>query len=300
VLAAIEALHYRPNVFARGLASDRSYLIGMLHDVPPGSYIADLQLGALARCREEGFHLVVEMLNPLEEHSLSRRVRALLSESVLHGVILTPPLCDVRIIIDELIKAHTPYVRIAPGVRMAGSPVISIDERQAAYEMTAYLIGLGHKKVAFVMGKPDHGSARLRFDGYRAALGDAGIAVQEAYCAQGFFTYQSGLEAGERLLSLKQRPSAIFAANDDMAAGVLAVAQRFNLKVPDDLSIAGFDDSIVAQVVWPRLTTCRQPVKEMAVAAVTLLTKRTAERPAEHILAHELVVRESTAAPAGA
>jgi LacI family transcriptional regulator len=301
VLAAIEALHYRPNVFARGLASERSYLIGMLHDVPPGSYIADLQLGALARCREEGFHLVVEMLNPLEEHNLSRRVRALLSESVLHGVILTPPLCDARIIIDELTKARTPYVRIAPGTRMAGSPVISIDERQAAYEMTAYLISLGHRKIAFVMGKPDHGSARLRFDGYRAALADAGIAVEEAYCAQGFFTYQSGIEAGEKLLALKNRPTAIFAANDDMGAGVLAVAQRFNLKVPEDLSIAGFDDSIVAQVVWPRLTTCRQPIKEMAAAAVSLLTqKRPADRPAERIMAHELVVRESTAAPAGA
>jgi LacI family transcriptional regulator len=295
VLAAIDALAYRPNVFARGLASERSYLIGLLHDVAPGSYIADLQLGALARCRDEGYHLIVELLNPQQDHDLSQRVRSLVSESVLHGVILTPPLCDERIVMEELTRAQTPFVRIAPGTRMAGTPAISIDEYKAAYEMTAYLVGLGHRRIGFVKGKPDHGSARVRFDGYRSALADAGISFQEDLCAQGFFTYQSGLEAGERLLSAKNRPTAIFAGNDDMAAGVLAVSQRFNLNIPTDLSLAGFDDSIVAQVVWPRLTTCRQPLKEMAAAAVSLLTqKRTHDRPHERQLAHELVVREST------
>jgi LacI family transcriptional regulator len=297
VLAAIDALAYRPNVFARGLASERSYLIGLLHDVAPGSYIADLQLGALARCREEGYHLIVELLNPQQDLDLAQRVRSLVSESVLHGVILTPPLCDERIVMEELSRAQTPFVRIAPGTRMAGTPAISIDEYKAAYEMTAYLVGLGHRRIGFVKGKPDHGSARVRFDGYRAALADAGISFQEDLCAQGFFTYQSGLDAGERLLSAKNRPTAIFAGNDDMAAGVLAVSQRFNLNIPTDLSLAGFDDSIVAQVVWPRLTTCRQPLKEMAAAAVSLLTqKRTHDRPHERQLAHELVVRESTGA----
>lgn len=297
VLAAIDALAYRPNVFARGLASERSYLIGLLHDVAPGSYLADLQSGALARCREEGYHLVVETLNPQQDVDFTQRVRSLVSESVLHGVILTPPLCDEKLIIDELTRTKTPFVRIAPGIRMAGSPAIAIDEFRAAYEMTGYLVSLGHRRIGFVKGKPDHVSARLRYDGYCSALADAGIPLREEICAQGFFNYQSGLDAGEKLLKVKDRPTAIFAGNDDMAAGVLAVSQRFNLTIPDDLSIAGFDDSIVAQVVWPRLTTCRQPLKEMAAAAVTLLTqKRTHDRPLERQLTHELVVRESTAA----
>lgn len=295
VLAAIDALAYKPNVFARGLASERSYLIGLLHDVAPGSYIADLQLGALARCRDEGYHLIVELLNPAQDHDVDSRVRALVSESVLHGVILTPPLCDDRTIMQELTAAKTPFVRVAPGNKMAGTSVINIDEFKAAYEMTAYLVELGHRRIGFVKGKPDHGAARLRFDGYRSALADAGISFQEEFCAQGFFTYQSGIDAGEKLLSAKVRPSAIFAGNDDMAAGVLAVSQKFNLSIPNDLSVAGFDDSIVAQVVWPRLTTCRQPLKDMAAAAVSLLTqKRAHERPLERQLAHELVVREST------
>jgi LacI family transcriptional regulator len=106
------------------------------------------------------------------------------------------------------------------------------------------------------------------------------------------------MEAGERLLLLKKRPTAIFAANDDMAAAVLAASQRFNLKIPGQLSVAGFDDSFVAQIVWPRLTTCRQPIKEMAEAAVSMLIKRGREDgPFERRLTHELVVRESTAPP---
>jgi LacI family transcriptional regulator, galactose operon repressor len=298
VLSAIDALSYRPNVFARGLASERSFLIGMLYDTPPGSYIADLQLGALARCRREGYHLIVELLNP-HEGDVTQRVRSLVSESVLHGVILTPPLCDAPAVIEELLRAQTPFVRIAPGTHIPGSPSISIDEYKAAHEMTAYLIALGHRRIGFIKGKPDHGASLARLEGYRAALAEAGLPFAEELCAQGFFTYQSGLEAGEYLLSLKSRPTAIFAGNDDMAAGVLAVSQRFNLKIPEELSLAGFDDSLVANVVWPRLTTCRQPVKEMAEAAVSILIeKRDRTAPLERHLEHELVVRESTAPPA--
>lgn len=296
VLAAIDALAYKPNVFARGLASERSYLIGLLHDVAPGSYIADMQLGALARCRDEGYHLMVEMLNPLQDTDVAQRVRSLVSESVLHGVILTPPLCDDRTIMQELTATKTPFVRVAPGNRIPGTSIVNIDEYKAAYEMTAYLVQLGHRTIGFVKGKPDHAAARLRFDGYRAALADGGVAFREEFCAQGYFTYQSGLDAGEKILSQKIRPSAIFCGNDDMAAGVMNVAQRFNLSIPGDLSIAGFDDSLVAQVVWPRLTTCRQPLKDMAAVAVSLMTqKRTHDRPQERQMAHEVVVRESTA-----
>jgi LacI family transcriptional regulator len=298
VLAAIDALAYKPNVFARGLASEQSFLIGLLHDPWPGYYIADLELGALARCREEGYHLIVELMNPQQDPDLPQRVRSLVSESVLHGVILTPPLCDELVIMEELTRARTRFVRIAPGTPMPGLPAVRIDEFKAAYEMTAHLIGLGHRRIAFVKGKPDHAAALTRFDGYRKALQEAGIPVTEEFCAQGFFTYKSGLEAGERLLNLKTRPTAIFAANDEMAAGVLAASRRLNLRIPNDLSLSGFDDSVVSQMVWPRLTTCRQPIREMAAAAVSILTqKRNTDEPQVRQLAHELVVRESTGAP---
>ena len=297
VLEAVDALSYRPNVFARGLASERSFLIGLLYDNPSAGYVAALQLGVLSRCREEGYHLIVESLDA-QNPNLGHQVHALVTESSLHGVILTPPLCDVPAVIDALNRAGTPFVRIAPEKPLAGSADVKIDDHKAAYDMTAYLIGLGHRRIGFIKGHPDHGAANARFEGYRAALAHAGLPLIEELCVQGFFSYQSGMEAGERLLSLKKRPTAIFAGNDDMAAAVLACSQRFNLKIPHQLSVAGFDDSLVAQVVWPRLTTCRQPIKEMAEAAVSMLIQRPPENgPFERRLDHELVVRESTAPP---
>ena len=301
VLETVAAMSYRPNVFARGLASEHSFLIGLLYDNSPAGYISAyvsaLQLGVLSRCREEGYHLIIESLDA-QNPNLGHQVHSLVTESILRGVILTPPLCDMPAAIEALNRAHTPFVRIAPEKPLAGSSDVRIDDHKAAYDMTAYLIGLGHKRIGFIKGHPDHGAANARFEGYRAALAHAGLPLIEELCVQGFFSYQSGMEAGERLLLLKKRPTAIFASNDDMAAAVLAASQRFNLKIPQQLSVAGFDDSLVAQVVWPRLTTCRQPIKEMAQAAVSMLIQKGPEDGLfERRLNHELVVRESTAPP---
>jgi len=297
VLAAVAALSYRPNVFARGLASEQSYLIGLLCDIPAAGsgYIAALQTGILARCRNEGYHLIVASLDG-ERPDLGNQVTSLLAESRLHGVILTPPLCDIPAVLDALKRANTPYVRIAPEKSLSGSHDVRIDDYKAAFDMTAYLIGLGHKRIGFVKGPPDHGDANARFAGYRAALTEANLPITEELCVPGLFSYQSGLQAGEILLRLKVRPTAIFACNDDMAAAVLATAHRFNLNVPNQISVAGFDDSLVAQVVWPRLTTCRQPIEEMAKTAVSILIQKSSENEVQvRRLDHELVVRESTA-----
>jgi LacI family transcriptional regulator len=299
VMAAVEALSYRPNVFARGLASEHSFLIGLLYDNPSASYVAALQLGVLARCREEGYHLIVEQLD-VQSANLGHEVYALATESNLYGAVLSPPLCDSQVVIEALGRARTRFVRIAPEKHLPGASDVRIDDHKAAYDMTAYLIGLGHKRIGFIKGHPDHRAAFARFEGYRAALAQAGLPLIEELCVQGYFSYQSGMEAGERLLALKKRPTAIFASNDDMAAAVLAASQRFNLKIPSQLSVAGFDDSLVAQVVWPRLTTCRQPIRDMAATAVSMLIQRPGEDGAgERRLDHELVVRESTAPPGG-
>ena len=299
VMEAVMALSYRPNFFARGLASERSLLIGLLYDNPSASYLASLQIGALTQCRDEGYHLIVEELNA-QNPGLADEVRALVTQSSLHGVILTPPLCDSAAVIDALIAMQVPMVRIAPERSMPSAPGVSIDDRRAAFDMTVYLIGLGHRRIGFIKGHPEHGAANARFEGYRAALKQAGISYDDQIVAQGYFSYQSGMDAAMELLSLKHRPSVIFAANDDMAAAVLAASQRFNLKLPAQLSVAGFDDSLVAQVVWPPLTTCRQPIKEMAAAAVSMLTQKPGERTVlDRRLDHELIVRQSTAPPGG-
>lgn len=297
VMEAVKDLSYRPNVFARGLASEHSFLIGLLYDNPTGSYIPSVQIGVVERCRDEGYHLIVEQLDP-QDPNLEQAVFSLVQESSLYGVILTPPLCDLPQVIGALQRAHIPFVRIAPEKHLPGTADVKIDDRKAAFDMTAYLIGLGHRRIGFIKGKPDHGAAMARFEGYRTALQQAGIPFIEELCVQGFFSYQSGMQACEKLLTLKNRPTAIFAANDDMAAAVLATSQRFDLKVPQQLSVAGFDDSLVGQVVWPRLTTCRQPLREMANTAVSILVQRAqADEAVERRLDHELIVRESTAPP---
>ncbi|MEJ0042619.1 MAG: LacI family DNA-binding transcriptional regulator [Rhizomicrobium sp.] len=256
VREAVDALSYRPNFFRarprqRAGRPHRPALrqsVGKLH----GSG-ADRRTPAL---REDGYHLIIEQIST-QDPNLGAAVRALALQSSLHGLILTPPLCDSPAVLEALKGEHVRFVRIAPRQTLPDSASVSIDDHAAAREMTAYLIGLGHRRIGFIKGHPDHSAAHARFEGYRAALKHAGIPVVEELCAQGYFSYQSGLEAGESLLSLKNRPTAIFASNDDMAAAVLATAQRFHLRLPSQLSVAGFDDSLVAQMVWPPLTTCR-------------------------------------------
>jgi LacI family transcriptional regulator len=299
VQKAVAALSYRPNVFARGLASKRSILIGLLYDKPAmgSNYFTALQLGALSRCHELGYHLIVESFDA-QDPTLSGRIHSLATGSALSGVILAPPLCDMPAVLDVLAKSRTPIVRIGPKMHVPGSFDVKIDDRKAAFDITTYLIGLGHKRIGFIKGKPDHSAAQLRFEGYRAALARAGLPLVEELCVQGYFTYQSGIKAGEQLLSQKPRPTAIFAGNDDMAAAVLAVSLRYNLKIPQHLSLVGFDDSQFAQAVWPRLTTCRQPISEMAEEAISILVSNSQGKGAfEKTFTHELVVRESTAPP---
>jgi LacI family transcriptional regulator len=297
VLQAVSTLSYRPNIFARALASEKSLLIGLLFDNPSASYVAGLQYGALARCRDEGCHLLVEILET-DAPDLGERVVSLVRDSNLRGVVLTPPLCDSEDVLAALTSIGASFVRIAPGRNLPGSLQVSIDDKQGAFDLTNHLIELGHRRIGFIHGHPAIIAASLRYDGFRAALSKAGIPFDESLCAQGYFSYQSGMEAATHLLSRSERPTAIFASNDDMAAATLAAAHRLNLNTPDDLSVAGFDDSLVAQVVWPRLTTCRQPIAEMGAEAISMLANTDGE-PVRR-LQHELVIRESTAPPGSA
>jgi LacI family transcriptional regulator len=213
-------------------------------------------------------------------------------------VILTPPVCDNLTVLDVLEAEGVPYVRLSPDQDLGRSAHVRMDDARAAYEMTAHLIGLGHVDIGFIKGHPDHGASHLRYDGYAAAMAEHGHPVREDRVEQGYFSFRSGFEAAERLLAGEDRPTAIFASNDDMALGVMAVANRLRLNVPETLSVAGFDDTPGAKVVWPQLTTVRQPIQAMAAAAADLLLSRATggegEGPPSRLLDFELVVREST------
>jgi LacI family transcriptional regulator len=173
-----------------------------------------------------------------------------------------------------------------------------MDDRLAAYEMTKHLIELGHRDIGFIIGHPDHGASHLRHQGFMEAMADSGLTVRPERVEQGYFSFRSGFEAAERLLTGGDRPTAVFASNDDMALGVMAVANRLRLNVPETLSVAGFDDTPGAKVVWPQLTTVRQPIAAMAGAAADMLLNGVSwdegELPPSKLLDFELVVREST------
>ena len=171
-----------------------------------------------------------------------------------------------------------------------------MDDAGAADDMTTHLVNPGHRRIGFVVGHPNHMASDQRLFGYRRALDRAGIAFEPELVRPGLFDFDSGAAAADALLALAKPPTAIFASNDDMAAGVLAVAHRRGLAVPDDLSVAGFDDTQLASAVWPPLTTIRQPTRELAYTAAALLFER-ADGVEHRRLHHELVLRRSTARP---
>ena len=293
VLQAAEALNYRPNFAARALAGSRAYVLGLFYDNPSPGYISSIQLGAMNACREAGYHLLVEQVEG--DGGTSRgQAAGLLSAVKMDGAILSPPLSDRREVLDLLDERRVPYVRIAPAEDLDRSPRVYMDDRRAAYEMTAHLQQLGHRRIGFVKGHADHSATPLRHQGFLDAMADAGLEVRPEWVQPGNFSFRSGVGAGERLLNLDDRPTAVFASNDDMALGVMTVASRMQLALPKALSVAGFDDSPIAQVVWPQLTTVRQPVEEMAAAAASLLIQGGEEQGNGRLLDFTLVVRGST------
>lgn len=294
VLAAAAALDYRPNIAARGLIGARSRLIGFLYDNPNYSYVTEAEIGALLRCRDAGYHLAIEPVD--SQAGVGRQIEQIIASLRLDGVILTPPISDDAEALEALDRLGVPHVRIAPVAAHDRGPCVYIDDAEAAHALTRHLLDLGHRAIGFVHGHPDHGASRLRLAGFETAMREAGLTA--AATTQGYFTFESGIEAGRRLLAGPTRPTAIFAANDKMALGVMAAARELGLSIPGDLSVAGFDDTRAAQMSWPQLTTARQPVDEMcAVAADMLIAMAAGETVEERArkLAFEIRDRASTA-----
>ncbi|URI15626.1 LacI family DNA-binding transcriptional regulator [Brevundimonas albigilva] len=268
VTEAIRELGYAPNQAARSLASAQTLKIGLLYSNPSAAYLSEFLLGGLDQCSRAGAQLVVEKCEPEAGETVA--IERMLTAGV-DGVLLPPPLCDSALVVDRLEAAGLPAVAVASGEPMPSVSAIRIDDEAAAEAMTRHLIGLGHRRIAFVRGHPNQTASGLRFKGYAQALKAHGIEVDDRLVAQGYFTYHSGLDAADQLLTLRRRPTALFASNDDMAAAAIAVAHRQGLDVPRDLTIVGFDDTALASTVWPPLTTIRQPVAEMSREAVSVL-----------------------------
>lgn len=300
VLAVANNLRYSPNLAAKGLASSKSYLVALVYDNPSPYYIAKIQSGAIDACRKYGYHLVPEPLT-LSEPDDHRPIEDVFSELLrrlpVDGVILTPPLSDSKPVIETLTSMKIPFVLVAPNEAVPHSHAVKMDDVQAAREMTELLISQGHETIGFIKGHPEHSATALRYEGFRDAMADAHLTVHSHDVKQGDFSFRSGVTAAEELLADRQgRPTAIFASNDDMAAGVVSVASKLGLSVPEDLSVCGFDDTPLARILFPQLTTVQQPIYDMGFQAVKVLIDpaEKTKQASVHNLDFKVVVRDST------
>jgi len=296
VVDAVRELGYKPNIAARSLASAAVTRVGLLCGMGESGFLSAVLVGAVDATSDRGAQLIIRRLDGPEPDAMLRVVNEL-AQAGVGSIISPPPFCEVLSRFDLPI----PMVGICAGDELPTMPCVRVDDYAAAKAMTAYLIGLGHKHIAFIRMDQDLYAGRTRYDGYCAALTEAGLGIDPNLVAQGGHTFESGLIAAQELLALPSRPTAIFAGNDDMAIAVISLAHRMHIDVPQQLSVAGFDDAPVAVKIWPTLTTIRQPVSaisaEAARQAIQIAEAMSEARSDAVYFDFELVIRDSTAAP---
>ncbi|WBT05034.1 LacI family DNA-binding transcriptional regulator [Brevundimonas vesicularis] len=291
VEAIIRETGYVPDPAARILARAGGGRIGLLYANPSSAYLAELLSGALDGARSVGLLLLIEPSRPGAPDEEREAVQRLAAGGA-QGVIVPPPLGESDATLDAIGKSGMKAVVLAAPALRDGLISLRVDDQGAAHEMMRHLLGLGHRAVGFVEGRRDQSATADRRHGAQVAV-DA-VKGATMWAEAGDFTYRSGFQAGQRLLGRSPRPTAIFASNDDMAAGVLAAVHAAGLSTPGDISVAGFDDTYLAASVWPTLTTIRQPVAEMARSAAVILGRGG---EADGPVPHQFIARESTAPP---
>ena len=295
VRLAMQDLGYTPDATARSLRIRRTQTIGLLVPDNSNPFFAELSQVIEEAGFEAGYTTILG--NSAEQADRERRyVEALVAKRV-DGLIIAPSRDDDGTLEAILAPSKVPVVVIDRDVHLPGADVVLYDSEAGSHAATRYLLGLGHRRISFVAGPADVEPAAARLRGFLRALAEAGVAPGAVVDAD--FHYRGGLAAADRLLASGERPTAIFAANDLMAAGVLRALAARGLRVPDDISVVGFDDAPLAEMVSPALTTVRQPLQEMAQTAVSMLLQRIGGEsggPRRRVLTTELVVRESATA----
>lgn len=297
---AIKALNYQPNLAARNLAGTKSYAIGFIYDNPNAYYIIDMQNGILSACKDKGYELVIHPCNA-KSATICDELTALVKYSRLAGLVLTPPLSEDPKVLKALTEMDANYVRIIAGEQDndQNGLTILVNDKSGAIEITQHLIDLGHKKIAFLSGDLHHESTKERLLGFKQALTNNGLKLNENHIIEGKYSFESGVDGANHLIKLKHRPTAIVACNDEIAAGALFAARLAGLDIPTDMSIVGFEDSPFSRQTWPKLTTVHQPNSEIAKVATELLIAKRREQDAKYskTFTPEPVIRDSSAAP---
>lgn len=298
VKKVIQETGYAPDPQARALAFGKSFLIGMVYDNPSPQYVVNMQRGILDALEDTSFQLV---LHPCDrgDPATHEKIERFVSRQRPFGVILSPSISEDDELCAKLRSLDCDYVRIASVEFDAPHQNIRTHDFEGAAQAARHLAETGHKRIAHVHGVKTFRSAHERLAGFRQGLKDYGLALPKKYVLEGAYTFDSGVACTEKLLAMSEPPTAIFLGNDEMAVGAYQAIRAAGLRVPDDISVVGFDDTPMASRVWPPMTTVRLPIRDMGAAAAKLLLQAEGEdRPGERIaFSPEIVVRDSTTAP---
>ncbi len=302
VQRAISELNYRPNLSARNLASLRSHLIVLVYDdpsayeIPSGGYVIRMQQGVLRACGAADYELLIHPCN-YRNRNATDKLHALIDQVRPDGIVLAAPLSNMPRIVKAISDKGTPMVRLSPGKKNGKEYTVVTNDREVCAEMTRYLASLGHQRIAYVTGHPRHKAIKNRFLGYKDGLKQSDLPFSEDLVIAGDNSFNSGEACGDSLLSRKNPPTAVFTANDDMAAGVIRAADKRNIDIPGQLSVAGFDDIALARQIYPSLTTIRQPLSQMAENAAEALINDPGDGSklkGTNVVPAMLMIREST------
>jgi LacI family transcriptional regulator len=295
VLAIIAEMRYIPSAVARSLKNDKTHTIGMMIPNNSNPYFAELIQGIEDAAFKVGYNII--LCNAYDDPKKQAAYLRVLIEKRIDGLILVASGADDelgRLLRDQAI----PIVVVDREVAGVEADFIEADHEKGGYLATQYLIALGHRDIACVSGPTDLPPSRARVGGYLRALKEAGLKFRLDYLVRSDFTSQGGFLAFQQLLALKQRPSAVFASNDLMAIGGICAASEAHVRVPDQLSVIGYDDIALASYSTPRLTTMAQPKYEMGQLITNVLIDRImgGDLPLRReLLQTRLVVRQSTA-----
>ena len=300
VKAAISELNYQPDMSARNLRGNTSYAIGLVYDNPNPYYVVDVQNGVLETCREMGYSLQIHPCSATSE-DIVKELTDLVRHSRLAGLVIAPPISENMAIVDALNEAGIKFVRIisASTPPEGPAPCVFVNDKKAAHSIAEHLIKQGHRDIAFLLGEEEHLSSFERYQGYSDALTENGVPESKELVIPGEYSFESGFQRAKDLLARSKAPTAIIGCNDEIAAGVLAAAKSSGKQVPEDVAVAGFENSPFSQQAQPPMTTAAQAIKDVAkLASLKLITSMRPQLSPKDMPSGEfipqLIVREST------
>ena len=298
VRQAVEALNYKPSAVARSLKTNKTYTIGMLTGSNANPFFAEVIHGVEATCYERGYHLV--LCNSDDNLDKQASYLRTLEEKRIDGLLVMSAHSDPGFFEMLRERCQCPLVILDCQAPSMEADVIMEDPEQGGYEATRYLLDHGHRSIACISGPAELSPSSQRLAGYHRALEESGIPVENGWIVEGRLTAESGFEAANRLLDGlqdgQQPPSALFVGNDLMAMGVICALQTRGYRIPDDISVIGYDNIKLASYMSPPLTTIHQPKAELGKLAADTLIKRIENpglQPEIKTLRSTLVERQS-------